>query len=51
VMINYGNMSSPSVLYVLEKFSSLGFKDGYGLMVSVGPGFSTDMVLLQMSKH
>jgi len=51
VMVNYGNMSSPSVLYVLEKFFSQGFEDGYGLMVSVGPGFSTDMVLLQMSKH
>ncbi|MEA4840861.1 MAG: 3-oxoacyl-[acyl-carrier-protein] synthase III C-terminal domain-containing protein [Bacteroidales bacterium] len=50
VMINYGNMSSPTVLYVLEKFCSEGFEEGYGLMLSVGPGFSTEMVLLQMVK-
>jgi len=51
VMINYGNMSSPTVLYVLEKFFSEGYEEGYGLMLSVGPGFSTEMVLLQMNKH
>lgn len=51
VMINYGNMSSPTVLYVLEKFFSEGYEEGYGLMLSVGPGFSTEMVLLQMNRH
>ena len=48
VMNDNGNMSSTTVLYVLEKFFSLGFKNGYGLMVSMGPGFSCEMVLLQM---
>lgn len=48
VMNDYGNMSSPTVLYVLERFFTQGFKDGYGLMVSMGPGFSCEMVLLQM---
>ncbi len=48
VMNDYGNMSSPTVLYVLERFFTDGFKDGYGLMVSMGPGFSCEMVLLQM---
>lgn len=48
IMTDYGNMSSASVLYVLEKFFKDGFKDGYGLMMSMGPGFSSDMVLLQM---
>ena len=43
-----GNMSSVTVLYVLEKFLSKGFKDGYGLMLALGPGFSSEMVLLQM---
>ena len=43
-----GNRSSVTVLYVLEKFLSKGFKDGYGLMLALGPGFSSEMVLLQM---
>ncbi len=51
VMNDNGNMSSPTVLYVLEKFYSQGFEDGYGLMVAMGPGFSSEMVLLQMNNH
>jgi len=51
VMNDYGNMSSPTVLYVLERFFSKGFDDGYGLMVSMGPGFSCEMVLLQMNNN
>lgn len=50
VMNDNGNMSSTTVLYVLEKFFSKGFENGYGLMVSMGPGFSSEMVLLQMNK-
>lgn len=51
VMNDYGNMSSPTVLYVLERFFTQGFKNGYGLMVSMGPGFSCEMVLLQMKNN
>jgi len=51
VMNGYGNMSSSTVLYVLEKFFTHGFENGYGLMVSMGPGFSCEMVLLQMKKQ
>ena len=51
VMTNNGNMSSPTVLYVLESFYSKGFESGYGLMLSVGPGFSSEMVLLQMNNQ
>jgi alkylresorcinol/alkylpyrone synthase len=51
VMNDYGNMSSPTVLYVLEKFFSQAFENGYGLMLAVGPGFSSEMVLLQMNQH
>lgn len=50
IMQGYGNMSSSTVLYVLEKFFSKGFENGYGLMMSMGPGFSCEMVLLQMRK-
>jgi len=48
VMNDNGNMSSVTVLYVLEKFLSEGFNDGYGLMMAMGPGFSSEMVLLKM---
>lgn len=51
VMNDNGNMSSATVLYVLEKFVTNGFTDGYGLMVSMGPGFSCEMVLIQMKNN
>ena len=51
VMRDYGNMSSVTVLYVLERFFSQGFDEGYGLMLSMGPGFSSEMLLLKMSKN
>ena len=47
VMKEYGNMSSSTVLYVLERFLH-GYEKGYGLMMSMGPGFSSEMVLLEM---
>jgi alkylresorcinol/alkylpyrone synthase len=50
VMNDNGNMSSTTVLYVMERFFSKGFENGYGLMVSMGPGFSSEMVLLQMNE-
>ncbi len=49
VMNDYGNMSSPTVLYVLERFVTQGYENGYGLMVTMGPGFSSEMVLLKMN--
>ncbi len=48
VMKDYGNMSSASVLYVLEKFMDKGFEQGYALMLAMGPGFSSEMVLLKV---
>jgi alkylresorcinol/alkylpyrone synthase len=48
VMTDNGNMSSVTVLYVLEKFMTQGYADGYGLMLAMGPGFSSEMVLLKM---
>lgn len=47
VMRDYGNMSSSTVLYVLERFVHRHEK-GCGLMMSMGPGFSSEMVLLEM---
>jgi alkylresorcinol/alkylpyrone synthase len=51
VMNDNGNMSSPTVLYVLERFFSNGFENGYGLMIAMGPGFSSEIVLLNMNSH
>jgi predicted naringenin-chalcone synthase len=44
----YGNMSSATVLYVLERFmDNMPPKGDKGLMLSFGPGFSAQRVLLQ----
>jgi predicted naringenin-chalcone synthase len=44
----YGNMSSATVLYVLERIMDAKPKKGEkGLMLSFGPGFSAQRVLLQ----
>ncbi|UPK72564.1 type III polyketide synthase [Chitinophaga filiformis] len=44
----YGNMSSATVLYVLERFMEKGVPAGEkGLMLSFGPGFSAQRILLQ----
>ena len=44
----YGNMSSATVLYVLERFMDQNPKKGdKGLMLSFGPGFSAQRILLE----
>src|SRR5690554_3667239 len=44
----YGNMSSVTVLYVLERFMDKQLpKDEIGLMLSFGPGFSAQRILLK----
>lgn len=48
ILSKYGNMSSATVLYVLDRFFKTGFQTGYGLMTSLGPGFSSEMVLLDI---
>jgi len=48
VLKQYGNMSSATVLYVLERIMDSNPKEGEkGLMLSFGPGFSAQRVLLQ----
>lgn len=48
VLHNHGNMSSPTVLYVLEQFMLReAVPNAYGLLVALGPGFSGEAVLLQ----
>lgn len=44
----YGNMSSATVLYVLERFLNRPIEKGeQGLMLSFGPGFSAQKILLE----
>lgn len=48
VLRRYGNMSSPTVLFVLEQFMAQQPKSGeYGLLTALGPGFCGELVLLQ----
>lgn len=48
VLQKNGNMSSPTVHYVLEQFMLKETKpDAFGLLVALGPGFSGEAVLLQ----
>ncbi len=48
VLSEHGNMSSATVMYVLKKFMlSKGVKKGgYGLAAALGPGFSSELLLL-----
>jgi len=49
VLRRYGNMSSPTVLFVLKEFLCSGeIQSGdYGLVTALGPGFSSEMILIQ----
>jgi alkylresorcinol/alkylpyrone synthase len=48
VLAQYGNMSSPTVLFVLKEFMEKGPKSGEeGLLTALGPGFSSEMVWLE----
>ncbi|GAA4278724.1 type III polyketide synthase [Aquimarina mytili] len=48
VLKDYGNMSSATVLYVLERFLERNPKQGEtGLILSFGPGFSAQRVLIE----
>ncbi|MGE7978377.1 type III polyketide synthase [Psychrobacillus sp. NPDC093200] len=47
VLKNHGNMSSPTVLYVLEQFMlKENTPNNYGMLVALGPGFCGEAVLL-----
>jgi len=48
ILKNHGNMSSPTVLYVLEQFMlNEGQVEDTGLLVALGPGFCAEAVLLK----
>lgn len=48
VLKGYGNMSSATVLYVLKRFlEAPRTPNEYGLVTALGPGFSSELLLLQ----
>ncbi|PIC67017.1 type III polyketide synthase [Sporosarcina sp. P16a] len=48
VLQDHGNMSSPTVLYVLKDFIEQQPAEGeYGLMAALGPGFCGELLLLE----
>lgn len=48
VLRDYGNMSSVTVLYVLERFLQKEIAEGeQGMLLSFGPGFSAQRILLE----
>jgi alkylresorcinol/alkylpyrone synthase len=48
VLKQYGNMSSATILYVLKRFMEIGAESGaYGLCTALGPGFSSELLLLK----
>jgi alkylresorcinol/alkylpyrone synthase len=49
VLRDYGNMSSPSCLFVLERFLEAGdIRAGeHGIVMALGPGFSSEYVLVR----
>ncbi|PYZ92223.1 type III polyketide synthase [Salipaludibacillus keqinensis] len=47
VLRSHGNMSSPTVLYVLKEFMEQSYEEGEkGLLTALGPGFSSELLLL-----
>jgi alkylresorcinol/alkylpyrone synthase len=48
ILKQFGNMSSVTVYFVLEQFMKHPVKEGeHGLMLALGPGFSSELVLLR----
>lgn len=48
VLKNHGNMSSVTVMYVLEKYliQELGQNSDFGIIGALGPGFSSELLLV-----
>lgn len=49
ILENYGNMSSPTLLFILEHLMRENSPEGaeWGLCASFGPGFSSELILLR----
>ncbi|GIN70109.1 putative chalcone synthase [Bacillus sp. J14TS2] len=48
ILKEYGNMSSVTVFFVLERFMNQSISSGdYGVIAALGPGFSSELLLLR----
>lgn len=49
ILQNYGNMSSSTVLFILDRVLKHGApqREEYGLCAAFGPGFSSELILLR----
>ncbi|MBM4762067.1 3-oxoacyl-[acyl-carrier-protein] synthase III C-terminal domain-containing protein [Bacillus sp. B15-48] len=47
VLKNYGNMSSVTILFVLKRFMEIANNGELGLAVALGPGFSSELLLMR----
>lgn len=48
ILKQYGNMSSPTVLFVLKEIIEQNSSEkGYGLLLALGPGFSAEIILIE----
>lgn len=47
ILRRFGNMSSCTVLFVLQEFMKIGKTDDIGLLCALGPGFSSELSLLK----
>jgi alkylresorcinol/alkylpyrone synthase len=48
VLKKYGNMSSVTVLFVLNEILNMGIQQGkYGILTALGPGFSSELLLIR----
>ncbi|KAF0818731.1 MULTISPECIES: type III polyketide synthase [unclassified Cytobacillus] len=47
VLKEFGNMSSATILYVLKRFMEIGSQGDTGLATALGPGFSSELLLLE----
>ncbi len=47
IIAEYGNMSSATILFVLQRFLSRAKPEDFGLLAALGPGFSSELLLVQ----
>ncbi|WP_077213738.1 type III polyketide synthase [Bacillus dakarensis] len=47
VLRNFGNMSSVTIFFVLKRYMELGKSGELGLVTALGPGFSSELLLLR----
>ncbi|MEB3204712.1 MAG: chalcone synthase [Candidatus Sericytochromatia bacterium] len=49
VLRDFGNMSAPTVLFVLDRLLRRGPEPGFGVLTAMGPGFSVEHVVFEVT--